>query len=234
MTLNPATSNEGGKGRTERILKPLRQLRDLVVYLGTNASPWVIVTAFLALNVYWPVLLGVLDEQFREATNGLPLLDLQNSFAPGSIVTPARVLEQLPAYTDTSVLLYWVFFVLDSIFPLLVFGTYSLLWVCLWRNSPDRVSRWWMGSYVALIPLGIQLFDWGENLFYVLAIHNYPEPGTVTAIYAGLVFKWLKVACVLPTTLLTPVFLAYFLYQRVRGGGKRRAASRGANPGAAT
>ena len=68
-----------------------------------------------------------------------------------------------------------------------------------------------------VVPLGIQLFDWGENLFYVLAIHNHPGAGTVPAIYAGLVFKWLKAACVFPTTLLTPVFLAYFLYGRVRG-----------------
>lgn len=197
-------------------MKSLRQLRELVVYLGTNTSPWMVVGAFLALNVYWTVLLGVLDEPFRETTGGLPLLDLQNSLAPGQIVTPGRLLDQLPAYTDSSVLLYWVFFVLDSIFPLLVFGAYALLWVCLWRNSPDRVSRWLLGSYVMVIPLGIQLFDWGENFFYVLAIHNHPGAGTVTAIYAGLVFKWLKAACVFPTTLLTPVFLAYFLYQRVR------------------
>lgn len=198
-------------------MKSLRQIRGLVVHLGTNTSPWIIVGAFLALNVYWTVLLGVLDEQFRKTTGGLPLLDLQNSLAPGQIVTPARVLDQLPAYTDSSVLLYWVFFGLDNVFPLLVFGSYALLWVCLWRNSPDRVSRWLLGSYVMLVPLGIQLFDWGENLFYVLAIHNHPEAGTVPAIYAGLVFKWLKAACVFPTTLLTPVFLIYFLYGRVRG-----------------
>jgi hypothetical protein len=198
-------------------LKTPRQLRDLIVRLGTSASPWTITAAFLVLNVYWVVLLGVLDEQFRKTTGGLPLLDLQNSLAPGQIVTPERALEQLSSYTDSSVLLYWVFFVLDGIFPLLVFSTYALLWVCLWRNSPDRVSRWLLGSYVMLVPLGIQLFDWGENLFYVLAINSYPEAGTVPAIYAGLVFKWLKAACVFPTTLLTPVFLAWFLYGKACG-----------------
>jgi hypothetical protein len=37
-------------------VKSLRQLRELVVYLGTNTSPWMVLGAFLALNVYWTVL----------------------------------------------------------------------------------------------------------------------------------------------------------------------------------
>lgn len=220
-----------GYGRQKRILKTLRQLKRGVVYLGTNVSPWVLVGAFVALNVYWTLLLRVLDEQFRATTGGLPLLDLQNSLAPARIITPERFLSQLSSYTESSILLYWVFFVLDSIFPLLLFGTYALLWVCLWNNSPDRLSQWLLGSYVMLIPLGIQLFDWGENLFYVLVIHSYPEPGTAFAVYAGLAFKWIKAACVFPTTLLTPLFLAWFLYQQIRlRAGRIRGATRAKSP----
>lgn len=72
-------------------------------------------------------MLGVLYERFIEANGGLPFLDLQNTASPPGrqIFTPARVLEQLPAYTESSALLYWVFF------PLMVFGTYALLRVCL-------------------------------------------------------------------------------------------------------
>jgi hypothetical protein len=69
-------------------VKSLRQLRELVVYLGTNTSPWMVVGAFLALNVYWTVLLGVLDEPFRETTGGLPCSTCRTASPPGRSSRP--------------------------------------------------------------------------------------------------------------------------------------------------
>ena len=131
-----------------------------------------------------------------------PLLDLQNSLAPSEIITPERVLEQLASYTQASRFIYWDFFVLDDIMLHLTFGSIVLLWVYFWRSHPNRLYRWLLGGYAALVPLGVGLFGWMENLFYLLAIYTYPEPVTSVSIYAGLTFKWLKAACVYPPTLL--------------------------------
>lgn len=131
------------------------------------------------------------------------------------------MLEQLGDYTEASRLVYWIFFMLDNIMPQLAFGSIALLWVYFWRSNPNRLYDWLLGGYAVLIPLGVGVFDWLENLFYLVAIHAYPAPGTVWAVVAGLTFKWLKAACVFPSTLLVPVFLAYHLFcalqRRIKG-----------------
>ena len=190
----------------------MRQLRDAVVVLGSRLNPGLLVVLVVALNAYWLVILAVINREFQGVTNGHPLLDLQNSLAPGEIITPARVLEQLGDYTPASRLIYWIFFMLDNIMPHLAFGFIALLWVYFWRSNPNRLYNRLLGGYAVLIPLGGGFFDWLENLSYLVAIHAYPAPGTVRVVVAGLTFKWLKAACVFPSTLLVPVFLAYHLF----------------------
>ena len=194
----------------------MRQLRDAVVTLGSRLNPSLLAVLVLALNVYWLVILAVINREFQGVTNGHPLLDLQNSLAPGEIITPAKVLEQLGDYTGASKFIYWVFFALDNIMPHLAFGSIALLWVYFWRSNPNRLYNGLLGGYAVLIPLGVGVFDWLENLFYLVAIHAYPAPDTVWAVVAGLTFKWLKAACVFPSTLLTPIFLAYHLFRALQ------------------
>lgn len=202
----------------------MHQIKKLVMTLGTRISPVLLGVLAVALNVFWVVILFVINEQFLEVT-GHPLLDLQNSLSPNKIITPAKVLEQLADYTQASVFVYWIFFLLDNIMPHLAFGSLGLLWVYFWRSNPNRLYNRLLGGYAMLIPLGVGLFDWMENLFYLLAIHTYPDPGTVWSVYAGLTFKWLKAACVFPSTMLTPVFLGYHLLCAVRRGWRKRLTS---------
>ncbi len=194
----------------------MRQLRDVVIALGSRLNPGLLGVLVLALNVYWLVILAVINREFQGVTNGHPLLDLQNSLAPGEIITPAKVLEQLGDYTEASRLIYWIFFVLDNIMPHLAFGSIALLWVYFWRSNPNRLYDWLLGGYAVLIPLGVGFFDRLENLFYLVAIHAYPSPDTVWAVVVGLTFKWLKAACVYPSTLLLPVFLVYPRLRAIR------------------
>lgn len=200
----------------------MRQLRDSVVTLGSRLNPGLLAVLVLALNVYWLVILAVINREFQGVTNGHPLLDLQNSLAPGEIITPAKVLEQLGDYTGASKFIYWVFFVLDNIMPQLAFGSIALLWVFFWRSNPNRLYNWLLGGYAVLIPLGVGVFDWLENLFYLVAIHAYPAPNTVWVVVAGLTFKWLKAACVYPSTMLTPVFLVYHLFRALQRRARRQ------------
>ena len=114
----------------------MRQLRDAVVTLGSRLNPSLLAVLVLALNVYWLVILAVINREFQGVTNGHPLLDLQNSLAPGEIITPAKVLEQLGDYTGASKFIYWVFFALDNIMPHLAFGSIALLWVYSGAATP--------------------------------------------------------------------------------------------------
>ena len=189
----------------------MRQLRDFVVTLGSRLNPALLAVLVVVLNVNWLVILAVINREFQGVT-GYSLLDLQNSLAPGAIITPAKVLRQLGDYTEASRLIYWVFFVLDNIMQQLAFGSVALLWVYFWRSNPNHLYRRLLGGYAVLVPLGVGVFDWLENLFYLVAIHAYPAPDTVWAVVASLTFKWLKAVCVFPSTLLVPVFLVYHLF----------------------
>jgi len=41
----------------------------------------------------------------------------------------------------------------------------------------------------AAVILGVGVFDWLENLFYLVAIHACPTPDTVWTVVVGLTFK---------------------------------------------
>lgn len=193
----------------------MKQLQHLIVDWGSKVNPILLIFSVIALNVYWTTILDPLGRQF-EAVSGLPMLDLQNSLSPDSILTPQRFMDQIATYSSEAKTLYWSFFILDNIMPPLAFGSFALLWVLLLKRNPTRLTQWLLGSYILLIPLGVGFFDWWENLAYISAIHNYPNPGTMTAVVIGLIFKWVKAVFIPPTFLLTQVFVIYYVYRIVR------------------
>ena len=193
----------------------VRVLRDLVVDLGRRADRPVLVASILGVNVAWLVILAAFAAAFLRVA-GVPLLDLQNSLAPGEMITPTRALAQIAAYPEAARTLYWSFFILDGVVPPLVFGSLALLWVNLLHGRPGLLPRLLTGTRAVLIPLGVGLFDWIENLAYLAAI-NLDGGVTTAAIWIGLVAKWVKAAFLQVTMLTTVVVIVYVTVLRVRG-----------------
>jgi len=175
----------------------MRQILQLVVRLGSSIDLRLLIACLVTLNVVWLVILRSIGSHFEEIA-GYPLLDLQNSVSPDAVMTPTRALAQIVTYTSDAKSLYWSFFILDNMMPQLTFGLFALLWVSLLRGMPHQLARRLLGSYVLLVPLGVGVFDWIENLGYLAAIHSSPA-GTLPWLYAGLIAKWLKAACLLLT-----------------------------------
>lgn len=73
---------------------------------------WMFVVAAVASALSFQSLY-VIGERFERVTAGYAPFDLQNP------ITVAAILEQLPAYTDASRTLYWVFIAADTIFPVI-------------------------------------------------------------------------------------------------------------------
>lgn len=149
----------------------------------------------IGLNIYWSVMLNSFERQFVAQT-GAPLLDLQNV---ESILTGEEALQLISQYSAEARTLYWQFFVMDGIMPPLVFGVFVLLWVRLLAPLRYRWSGWLLDSYLLLIPLGVGLFDWIENLFFLVAINPAPTSDPLLLLQIGLGFVWLKAACLFTT-----------------------------------
>ncbi len=188
----------------------MKQLRALVITWGSRINPWLLVWIIVGLNVSWGVTLQAFGTQFQQVA-GYPLLDLQNDLLPATMITPAKVQAQIATYTQDAKMLYWSFFTLDNIMPPLVFGPFALLWVYFLRSNPNPFYNRLLNSSFILLPLGVGFFDWLENLAYIAAIHNSGGEHTMLIIYAGLTFKWIKAACLLPTFGVTWLLAAYHL-----------------------
>jgi hypothetical protein len=193
----------------------MRALHRLVVDLGSRVSPGLLVASLLALNVAWLLILGALDAQFWQVT-GYPLPDLQNDLAPETMMTPARFLNQVSSYSQEARTLYWAFFILDNIMPQLSFGAFALLWVVLLRHMPWRWAARLLASPLLLIPLGVGLFDWVENVAYVWVISQPTDQNVLAVLYVSLVAKWIKGACVMLTMFGTLPLLGAFLVVALR------------------
>lgn len=194
----------------------MRTIHRLVVDLGSRANPGLLVTSLLMFNIAWVLILGAFDTQFRQVA-GYPLPDLQNDLAGATVMTPARFLEQAASYTQEARTLYWAFFILDNIMPQLSFGAFALLWVALLRRTPRRWASRLLRGPLLLIPLGVGLFDWVENVAYVWVISQPTDPNVLGVLYVGLVAKWIKGACVPMTMFGTLPLLGAFLVAAVRG-----------------
>jgi hypothetical protein len=188
----------------------MRTLHRLVVALGSRVNPGLLVTSLLALNVAWLLILEALDAQFRQVA-GYPLPDLQNDLAPETIMTPARFMAQVTSYSQEARTLYWAFFILDNFMPQLSFGAFALLWAVLLRHTPSAWAARLLASPLLLIPFGVGVFDWVENVTYVWVISQPADPNVLAVLYVGLVAKWIKGVSVMLTMLGTWPLLGAFL-----------------------
>lgn len=193
----------------------MNQLHRFVVRFGSRIHAGILVVGLVALNAAWLIMLRALGTHFQSVA-GYPLLDLQNSLSPDAVMTPSRVLAQIATYSSEAKSVYWSFFILDNIMPPLTFGIFALLWVYLLRSNPHRLTQRLLGSYLLLVPLGVGVFDWIENLAYLSAIHAYPAPDVLPAIGIGLVAKWVKAACLMLTFWGTMSLAVYHISRRLQ------------------
>lgn len=200
----------------------MKQVRARVVQWGSQINLWLVVGIIVILNRSWMITLGSFDAHFR-AVSGFPLLDLQNDLDPERIMTPTRALQQIASYSQEAKTLYWSFFILDNIMPQLTFLCYSLLWVYFLRSQPNRLYQRLLHSPFVLIPIGVGVFDWFENLGYVAAMHTSEPSMMQLAIVVGLTFKWLKVACIFATFWGLAPMIVYHLYSVLRQRIRHRA-----------
>lgn len=197
-----------------------------LTHLGQHVNPWLALMTVVLLSAAWQVTLTAFDTHFR-SISGLPLLDLQNDLRPGELMTTSTALSQIQTYTVEARSTYWTFFVLDCLAPPVVFGAYAILWASLLARCRTPFAERALRRGVLLLPLGVGPFDWGENLGYVAAMHAASTSAQVTWLDLGLTFKWLKAACVIPTTSLTVPLVLYTLWivARRRGTGSHTSAS---------
>jgi|GEM_PF-1954668 len=197
----------------------MKPICDALIFLERRLNVWLVASFVLLSNVWWTVVLQALNRQFI-ALSGYALPDLQNgTFAPR--ITLEGFLNQLSSYNNAARGFYWTFFVLDNIVPVVAFAPFALLWIYFLRSSPNRLYRALLASPFILIPLGIGLFDWWENLFYAAAIQNGSAPQTGTLIQAGFAFGFIKGLCVQATFFLTGPMLIYHLFTRLQRALKR-------------
>ena len=77
----------------------------------------------------------------------------------------------------------------------------------LLKHQPNRIAKWLLSSPLILVPIGIGIFDWWENLFFLAVTQQAPASNTQTLIQAGFAFGFIKVIYVQATFLSTPFLL---------------------------
>lgn len=187
----------------------MRQLRNFLLDLETNTSPLIVWAAFFGTGYFWNTTFGIIEEQFARVTDGLVLLDTQVFF------TAAPILEQVASYSEEARSLLWVFFILDNVIPQLVFFSYALLWVYLWKSSSNKLYTRLLNSYWMLFPLGVGFWDWVENIFLLQVVHLQAE-APAFVIPGAIVAHNLKILFVIPTSLATYLLIAFWVVMWVR------------------
>jgi hypothetical protein len=190
----------------------MKALRTLIIYLGRVSSIWTILALIIALNVSWVVALDAIGKEFQQLAGRLPI-DLQNT---SSILTASQAVDQMTAYPPQARIFYWVFFTLDNIMPPLVFGAFALLWAYyLTRRRNKWVDRL-LASPFLLIPLGVGIFDWLENLCFITVLTNPTATSALQIMEVGLIFTRLKAGFLFTTFGLTFALTVYYVITLVR------------------
>lgn len=175
--------------------------------------PVAIVAWLLVVNVQWVVTLQAFGAHFEQSA-GAPLLDLVNV---QGVLTPEAALRLIDTYTNDDIALYWVFFVMDNVVPLLSFGAFALLWAMLLRRSRLSWGTRVAHSWLILLPFAVGGFDIIENLFFVSALSSGDEAQRIVLLSWGLGFVYAKAAALFATNLITIVLLGCFAVGRWRG-----------------
>lgn len=193
----------------------MKALQNLIIRIETSLSFWSILAIVIGLNIFWTVTLEAFGSTF-EQTAGIRPLDLQNV---SEVLSAPVALEQISTYSTEARTLYWSFFILDNIVPLVTFGAFSLLWSYFMRRDRNSILQRLLHSPFLLIPLGVGFFDIIENLYFISAIAAVGTGETAQGLLEiGLLFVRLKAFCLFTTFITTMIFAANHLIQRIRGG----------------
>lgn len=183
----------------------------LISRAGGALHPAAILALIVALNVQWTITLQAFGQQF-EKTTGAPVLDLQNV---EGVLSPSAAQAVISEYSDVAVSMYWTFFAMDNIVPLLSFGSFALLWAYFLSRSAWTLSARLRASWFMLIPFGVGFFDIIENCFFVLALATTDSGSQLSLLSWGLVFVQAKAVMLFSTFILTMVLTTLFAAERV-------------------
>jgi len=184
----------------------MKAMRTLILNFGSMTSVWVIFALIVTLNVSWLLTLSALGKQFEQIAGLLPI-DLQNTV---SILSAPQAVEQIMTYSSEARIFYWVFFILDNLMPPIVFGALSLLWAYyLTRRRNPWIDRL-IASPFLLIPWGVGVFDWFENLCFVVVVSDPLAANVLQIMELGLIFTRIKAGFLFATFSLTFVLTGYY------------------------
>lgn len=183
----------------------------LIARAGASLHPVAILALIVALNVQWTVTLQAFGQQF-EKTTGVGVLDLQNV---EGVLSAAAAQDLIAQYSDTAVSLYWTFFAMDNVVPLLSFGSFALLWAYYFSRSRWKLSARLKTSWFLLIPFGVGFFDIIENCFFVLALASTDSAAQLDLLSWGLIFVQAKAVMLFSTFITTFALTGLFGVERV-------------------
>lgn len=178
---------------------------------GAAMHPLAAFALVILLNAPWVVTLQAFGALF-ERQAGAPLLDLAS--VP-TVLAPDAALDIVSAYSSADIALYWSFFAMDNVVPLISFGAYALLWASLLHRSGFTIGRRLGRSWLLLIPFGVGGFDIIENLFFVSALASDDPADRLALLTWGLVFVQAKAVALLATFALTPIVVGAAAFGRI-------------------
>jgi hypothetical protein len=186
-------------------------LNQLVIRTSRSAWRFLAVTGIAVIAI---TLLNRIGKAFPAAAGGAAPFDLQNGLTSGEVVA------QLAGYTELARWMYYVFTMIDYVFPFAAGLSLAAAGAFALRNGfPAVYQAFEQRRLFPLFLLGTA-FDWCENVAALAAIWSYP--GDVQTIATLLVIaKRLKLACVIATQLAVALLLAG---AGVRALGRRTAA----------
>jgi hypothetical protein len=159
-------------------------MRQFQRWLESLTRSWWKFLLVLLANAASFFILFRLEDAF-EARTGVAVLDTQND------LTLPSLLEQLPLYKAEALGDYWRFAAFDFVFPFVAALFLAVLWALLLRLNP---APWLKRPQFAAIPLlafVVTVFDYLENIGFILTLLLVPNPPT-WIIEMALLFKKLK------------------------------------------
>lgn len=138
--------------------------------------------------IFWFAVFGVvLVPAFEAASSGLRPVDL--AFP----TTPELIFSQLPSYTDATLRAYGWFAAVDFLYPPTLAMFFASLWAWLFVRTPNSFFVALQSRGILLLPFAAALFDWLENIGFLIVIFSYP-PELRGVAEAACAFKTAKLA----------------------------------------
>ena len=173
----------------------------VATFAGTAACIWI-------FNV-------VITPPFEAATSGYRPIDLQFP------ITVDLLQEQLPAYGPDSRRIYVWFQVVDFIFPALAGLFTALLWAWMVNLAGLAILDRLAGAGLLLVPFVPAVFDWLENVGFLILVFAYP-PLPMGVAEISVVLREIKLIAMTVNGTLTGLIVVLALgsagIRRLRGG----------------